>query len=121
MKLKAPKAIEAYSQGVIAGGFVFCSGRVAFDPSSRELSAGPIEEQTRLVLKNVGAVLESAASSLVRVVKTTIFLQGINDFTKVNQIYGEFFEPPFPAKATVQVAGLPRDAKVEIKGIVLVK
>jgi 2-iminobutanoate/2-iminopropanoate deaminase len=118
---KAPKAIGPYSQGVIANGFVFCSGQIAFDPASGEVNTGPVEEQARLVLKNVGAVLEAAGSSFDRVVKTTIFLQDMNDFTKVNQVYAEFFKSPFPARATVQVARLPRDARVEIEAIALVK
>jgi len=117
---KAPKAIGPYSQGVIANGFVFCSGQIPLDPASGELNTGPIEDQARLVLKNLGAVLEAAGSSFDRVVKTTIFLQDMNDFSKVNQVYAEFFKPPFPARATVQVARLPRDAKVEIEAVALV-
>jgi len=117
---KAPKAIGPYSQGVIANGFVFCSGQIPLDPASGELNTGPIEDQARLVLKNLGAVLEAAGSSFDRVVKTTIFLQDINDFSKVNQVYAEFFKTPFPARATVQVARLPRDARVEIEAVALV-
>jgi 2-iminobutanoate/2-iminopropanoate deaminase len=117
---KAPKAIGPYSQGVIANGFVFCSGQIPLDPASAELNTGPIEDQARLVLKNLGAVLEAAGSSFDRVVKTTIFLQDMNDFSQVNQVYAEFFKTPFPARATVQVARLPRDAKVEIEAIALV-
>lgn len=116
---KAPKAIGPYSQGVIANGFVFCSGQISLDPTSGELNTGPIEDQARLVLKNLGAVLAAAGSSFDRVVKTTIFLQDMNDFAKVNQVYAEFFKAPFPARATVQVARLPRDAKVEIEAIAL--
>ena len=117
---KAPKAIGPYSQGVIANGFVFCSGQIALDPASGELSTGSIEDQARLVLRNLGAVLAAAGSSFDRVVKTTIFLQDMNDFSKVNQVYAEFFKTPFPARATVQVARLPRDAGVEIEAIALV-
>ena len=117
---KAPKAIGPYSQGVIANGFVFCSGQIPLDPASGDLNTGPIEDQARLVLKNLGAVLEAAGSSFDRVVKTTIFLQDINDFSKVNQVYAEFFKTPFPARATVQVARLPRDARVEIEAVALV-
>jgi 2-iminobutanoate/2-iminopropanoate deaminase len=117
---KAPKAIGPYSQGVIASGFVFCSGQLALDPASGELSSGTVEEQTRIVLKNLGAVLAAAGSSLDRVVKTTIFLQDMNDFAKVNEVYGGFFKAPFPARATVQVARLPRDGKVEIEAVALV-
>ena len=117
---KAPKAIGPYSQGVVANGFVFCSGQIALDPASGELSTGTIEDQARLVLKNLGAVLAAAGSSFDRVVKTTIFLQDMNDFSKVNQVYGEFFKAPFPARSTVQVARLPRDARVEIEAVALV-
>lgn len=118
---KAPKAIGPYSQGIVAKGFAFCSGQIALDPATGELSTGPIEERTRLVMRNLGGVLEAAGSSFDRVVKTTIFLEDMNDFTKVNQVYAELFEAPFPARATVQVARLPRDAKVEIEAVALVK
>jgi len=118
---KAPKAIGPYSQGVIANGFVFCSGQIPLDPASGELNTGPIEDQARLVLNNLGAVLGAAGSSFDRVVKTTIFLQDMNDFSKVNQVYAEFFKTPFPARATVQVARLPREARVEIEAIALVR
>jgi len=116
---KAPKAIGPYSQGVVAGGFVFCSGQIALDPASGELNTGPIEDQARLVLKNLGAVLAAAGSSYDQVVKTTIFLLDMNDFNKVNQVYAEFFKSPFPARATVQVARLPRGARVEIEAVAL--
>ena len=118
---KAPKAIGPYSQGVIANGFVFCSGQIPLDPASGELNTGPIEDQALLVLNNLGAVLGAAGSSFDRVVKTTIFLQDMNDFSKVNQVYAEFFKTPFPARATVQVARLPREARVEIEAIALVR
>lgn len=118
---RAPKAIGPYSQALIANGFVFCSGQIPIDPASGELSTGVIEEQARLVLKNLGAVLEAAGSSFDRVVKTTIFLRDMNDFSKINQVYAEFFKAPFPARATVQVARLPRDVGVEIEAIALAK
>lgn len=114
---KAPKAIGPYSQGIIANGFVFVSGQIPLDPTSGELSLGTIEEQTRLVLRNVGAVLEAAGSSYEKVVKCTVFLQDMNDFSRMNQVYAEFFRAPFPARAAVQVARLPRDVKVEIEAI----
>lgn len=114
---KAPKAIGPYSQGIIAKGFVFVSGQIPLDPTSGELSLGTIEEQTRLVLRNVGAVLEAAGSSYEKVVKCTVFLQDMNDFSPMNQVYAEFFRAPFPARAAVQVARLPRDVKVEIEAI----
>jgi len=117
---KAPKAIGPYSQGIIANGFVFCSGQLPLDPASGELSTGSIEDQARLVLKNLGAVLTAAGSSFDQVLKTTIFLQDMSDFAKVNEVYAGFFKTPFPARATVQVARLPRDAKVEIEAVALV-
>lgn len=117
----APKAIGPYSQAIIANGFVFASGQIAIDPSSGELNTGAIEEQTRRVLKNLGAVLEAAGSSFDRVVKATVFLQDMNDFSRMNQVYAEFFKAPYPARAAVQVARLPRDVKVEIEAVALVK
>jgi len=118
---RAPKAIGPYSQGIIAGGFVYCSGQIPIDPATGELVQGPIEEQTRQVLRNVGAVLEAAGSSYADVVKCTVFLQDMNDFAKMNAVYGEFFPVPYPTRAAVQVARLPRDVKVEIEAIALVK
>jgi len=118
---KAPQAIGPYSQGIVANGFVFCSGQIPIVPATGDLNAGSIEEQTRQVLKNVGAVLEAAGSSYDEVVKTTVFLQDMNDFAKMNAVYAEFFKAPNPARAAVQVARLPRDVKVEIEAIALVK
>jgi len=118
---KAPKAIGPYSQGIIANGFVFCSGQIPIDPATGELNTGSIEDQTRQVLKNLGAVLEAAGTSFDDVVKCTVFLQDMNDFAKMNAVYAEFFKAPSPARAAVQVARLPRDVKVEIEAIALVK
>ena len=118
---KAPKAIGPYSQGIVANGFVFCSGQIPIDPATGELNTGTIEEQTRLVLKNLGAVLEAAGSSYDDVVKCTVFLHDMNDFAKMNEVYAEFFKAPSPARAAVQVARLPRDVKVEIEAIALLR
>jgi 2-iminobutanoate/2-iminopropanoate deaminase len=118
---KAPKAIGPYSQAIIAGGLVFASGQIAIDPATGELNTGSIEDQTRQVLKNLAAVLEAAGSSMDRVVKATVFLQDMNEFGRMNQVYGEAFPPPYPARAAVQVARLPRDVKVEIEAVALVK
>ncbi len=118
---KAPKAIGPYSQAIIAGDFIFCSGQIAIDPTTGELNTGSTEDQTRQVLKNLGAVLEAAGASYDGVVKTTVYLQDMNDFAKMNAVYGEFFKIPFPARAAVQVARLPRDVKIEIEAIALVK
>ncbi len=118
---KAPKAIGPYSQAIIANGFVFCSGQIPIDPATGNLIDGTIEDETRQVLKNLGAVLEAAGSSCDDVVKTTVFLQDMNDFAKMNAVYAEFFKAPSPARATVQAAGLPKNVKVEIEAIALVK
>lgn len=114
---KAPKVIGPYSQAIEANGFVFASGQIAIDPSTGELNTGSIEEQTRLVLNNLQAVLEAAGSSFDKVVKCTVFLQDMNDFSRMNAVYGEFFKPPYPARAAVQVARLPKDVKIEIEAI----
>ncbi len=118
---KAPKAIGPYSQAIIANGFVFCSGQIPIDPATGNLINGTIEDETRQVLKNLGAVLEAAGSSYDDVVKTTVFLQDMNDFAKMNAVYAEFFKAPNPARAAVQAARLPKDVKIEIEAVALVK
>jgi len=114
---KAPQAIGPYSQAVIAGGFVFCSGQIPLDPASGQLSTGDVREQTRVVLRNLSAVLEAAGSSLGRVIKTTVFLADMAEFAAMNEVYQEAFGSARPARATVQVAGLPRGARVEIEAV----
>jgi 2-iminobutanoate/2-iminopropanoate deaminase len=114
---KAPQAIGPYSQAIEANGFIFASGQIAIDPATGELKLGSIEEQTRLVLTNLKAVLEAADSSFENVVKCTVFLQDMDDFSKMNGVYAEFFTAPYPARAAVQVARLPKDVKVEIEAI----
>ena len=118
----APKAIGPYSQAVRTGQLVFLSGQIPLDPKSGEMVGGAdVEAQTRQVMANLGAVLAAAGSGFQHVVKTTIFLTDLNDFTRVNQIYGAAFEGVSPpARATVQVAALPRGAKVEIEAIAVV-
>lgn len=116
---KAPQAIGPYSQGIIANGFIFASGQIAIDPKTGELNTGTIEEQTRLALTNLKAVIEAAGSSFDKVVKCTVFLQDMNEFSRMNQVYAEFFTPPFPGRAAVQVARLPKDVKVEIEAIAI--
>ncbi len=116
---KAPKAIGPYSQGIRAGDLVFVSGQIPIIPASGELNAGAIEDQTRQVLQNVGAVLAAAGCSMNDVIKATVFLQDMNDFARMNAVYGEFFAVPYPARAAVQAARLPRDVKVEIEVIAL--
>ncbi|MFB0564065.1 MAG: RidA family protein [Candidatus Aminicenantaceae bacterium] len=117
---KAPKAIGPYSQAIVANGFVFASGQIAIDPSTGQLSTGSIEDQTRLVLNNLKAVIEEAKSSFDKVVKCTVFLHDMNDFSRMNTVYAEFFKAPFPARAAVQVARLPKDVKVEIEAIAII-
>jgi 2-iminobutanoate/2-iminopropanoate deaminase len=116
---KAPQAIGPYSQAIAAGELIFCSGQIPLDPATGNLVAGGIEEQTRQVLKNLSAILEAAGSSLDHAVKTTVFLQDMNEFAAMNKVYGEFFKAPAPARATVQVVRLPRDVKVEIECVAL--
>ena len=113
----APKAIGPYSQGIIANGFVFASGQIALDPVTGELNTGSVEEQAHLVLKNLKAVIEASGSSMDKVVKCTVFLQSMDDYGAVNVIYGEYFSAPYPARAAIQVARLPKDVKVEIEAI----
>jgi 2-iminobutanoate/2-iminopropanoate deaminase len=111
---KAPKAIGPYSPAVRAGQLLFVSGQVALDPATGNMVDGGITEQTRRVLDNLGALLTAGGRSFADVVRTTIFLADMNDFAAVNEIYGQYFKEPYPARATVQVARLPKDARVEI-------
>ncbi|MGZ3421760.1 MAG: RidA family protein [Polyangiales bacterium] len=111
---RAPAAIGPYSQAVRAGGFVFLSGQIPLDPATGQMIEGDIEAQTRRVMDNLGEVLAAAGTSFENVVRTTIYLTDLGDFAKVNAIYGERFKKDPPARATVQVAALPRGAKVEI-------
>ena len=110
----APKAIGPYSQAVRAGQLLFVSGQVPLDPATGEMVAGDIAAQTRRVFENLGAVLKAGGRSFGDVVRTTVFLADMNDFSAVNQVYGTYFSEPYPARATVQVARLPKDARVEI-------
>jgi 2-iminobutanoate/2-iminopropanoate deaminase len=110
----APKAIGPYSQAVRAGQLLFVSGQVPLDPATGELVVGDIAAQTRRVFENLGAVLKAGGRSFADVVRTTVFLADMNDFAAVNQVYGTYFSEPYPARATVQVARLPKDARVEI-------
>jgi len=110
----APTAIGPYSPAVRAGQLLFVSGQVPLDPVTGQMVPGGIAEQTRRVLDNIGALLAAAGRSFGHVVRTTIFLADMNDFAAVNEIYGQYFSEPYPARATVQVARLPKDARVEI-------
>jgi 2-iminobutanoate/2-iminopropanoate deaminase len=110
----APKAIGPYSQAVRAGQLLFLSGQVPLDPATGEIVSGDIAAQTRRVFENLAAVLKAGGRSLSDVVRTTVFLADMSDFAEVNKVYGSYFSEPYPARATVQVARLPKDARVEI-------
>jgi 2-iminobutanoate/2-iminopropanoate deaminase len=118
---KAPKAIGPYSQAIVSNGFIFVSGQIPSDPVNGDLVSGSIEDQARRVLSNVTGVLEAAGSSMDKVVKATVFLKDMNDFARMNAVYGEFFKAPYPARAAVEVARLPRDVRIEIEVIALEK
>jgi 2-iminobutanoate/2-iminopropanoate deaminase len=113
----APAAIGPYSQGIIVNGMLYTAGQIPLDPQSMELVSGGIEEQTTQVMKNLAAILESAGATLNDVVKTTVFLQDMGEFTAMNKIYEQHFGAHKPARSTVQAARLPRDVKVEIEVI----
>lgn len=113
----APKAIGPYSQAIIAGNLLFCSGQIPLDPATGQLVEGDIKVQTRRVLDNLGAVLEGAGVDFGAVVRTTIFLVDLADFNAVNEVYGGYFQKVPPARVTVQVAALPRASRVEIDAI----
>jgi 2-iminobutanoate/2-iminopropanoate deaminase len=116
----APKAIGPYSQAIAAPPFLFLSGQVALDPATGELvGQADVRAQARRVMQNIEAVLAAAGSSFDKVVKTTIFLTDLGDFAPVNEIYGSYFKGPPPARSTVQVAGLPRGAMVEVEIVAL--
>ena len=115
--ISAPPAIGPYSQAVVAGEYVFCSGQVGADPVTGELVPGGVEAEASQAIKNLAAVLESAGSSLHKVVKTTVFMTDLAGFQAMNAVYAAAFGKNHPARATVQVAALPRKACVEIEAI----
>ena len=115
----APKAIGPYSQAIVADGVVYTAGQVALDPKSGELVGATVQEQTEQVLKNLSAVLAGAGSSLGQVVKTTVYLADMADFSGMNEVYARHFGGHRPARSTVQAAGLPKGARVEIDAIAI--
>ena len=117
---RGPKAIGPYSQAIKANGFVFVSGQVPLDPRTQQLVEGDVARQTERVLENLKGIVEAAGSTLDRAVKTTVFLKDMADFAAMNEVYGRYFLSQPPARATVEVARLPRDVRVEIDLIALV-
>jgi 2-iminobutanoate/2-iminopropanoate deaminase len=113
----APAPIGPYSQAIKSGGFVFLSGQIPLDPATGQIVEGGIAEQTHQVLRNVTQVLEAAGSSLQQVVKTTVFLKNMGEFAQFNQVYAEYLGGSKPARSTVEVARLPKDALVEIEAV----
>jgi 2-iminobutanoate/2-iminopropanoate deaminase len=112
---RAPKAIGSYSQAVISGGFAFLSGQIPLDPATNQMIEGDIAAQTERVMENLKGLLEACGSSMGQVVKTTVFLKDMGEFSKMNEVYGRYFAENPPARATVEAARLPRDVRVEIE------
>jgi len=114
---QAPQPIGPYSQGVLVNNMLFVSGQVAINPKSGEVETTNITDETKVVMQNIGAILKAAGMSYANIVKTSIFLMDMNNFSKVNEAYGTFFEKDFPARETIQVSRLPKDVGVEISVI----
>ncbi len=117
--LNAPKVLGPYSAAIKLGDFVYCSGQLPLDPVTNEIVEGGIKEQTAQVLRNLEAVLSEKDLELRHVVKTTVFMSDLNEFADMNEIYGTYFKEPYPARSTVQVAALPKGAKLEIECLVI--
>lgn len=113
----APSAIGPYSQAISSGGLVFCSGQLGLDPVSGQLAPGGAAAETETLLRNLAAVLSAADSSMDQVLKTTVFLTDLKDFQAMNEVYSRHFSTPYPARSTIQVAALPRGARVEIEAV----
>ncbi len=118
--ISAPAAIGPYSQAILSNGYLFASGQIPIDPQTGNIESSDITEQTHRVMKNIKAVLENCGCGFDAVVKTTVFLTDLNDFATVNKIYGEYFAEPYPARSCVQVAALPKGAKIEAEIIAAV-
>lgn len=118
---KAPKAVGPYSQAVRTGNLLFCSGQIPLNPADLSVVGQDVQTQITQVLENLKNLLEDAGTSLGNVVKTTMFLKDMNDFAKANEVYGKYFQAPYPARSTIQVARLPKDALVEIEAIAVVE
>ncbi|MBK9294154.1 MAG: RidA family protein [Oligoflexia bacterium] len=111
----APKPVGPYSQAVKVGQFLFCSGQIAIDPKTNQVLKGTVQEQAKLVMQNIAAVLNEAGCGFEKVIKTTIFLKKMDDFASVNEVYGTFFKQPYPARSTIEVSALPKGVDVEIE------
>ncbi|WP_432664252.1 RidA family protein [Wukongibacter baidiensis] len=118
---KAPAAVGPYSQAVLAGNLLFLSGQIPINPATGELVQGSIEEETKQCLENAKAVLEEAGTTLENVIKATVFIKDMDQFGRINAVYGEYFSTHKPARACVEVARLPKDVNVEIEMIAVVK
>lgn len=116
---QAPAPVGPYNQAIIAGDFVFTAGQIAIDPATGQLAENDIQQQTRLVIQNLKAVLEAAGSDLSQVIKTTVFLKDMNDFSAMNDVYAEFFSENSPARSAVEVARLPKDVLVEMECVAM--
>ena len=114
---KAPAAVGPYSPALKVGNLIFASGQIPIDPKTGEMIEGNIEAKTRIILENLKAVLEPYSIGLENVVKTTIFLKNMNNFSRVNKVYGEYFKEKFPARSCVEVSRLPKDADIEIEAV----
>lgn len=114
---KAPDAIGPYSQGILVGKFLFISGQIAIVPETGELIKGDIESETEQILKNIKAIVEEAGGSMENIVKTTIYLKDMSNFSNINEIYGKFFSIEPPARATVEISNLPKSVDIEIEAI----
>ena len=112
---RAPQALGPYSQAIRANGFIFCSGQIPIDPATGQFAEGGIQAQTRQSLLNAQAILQAAGTDLSHVVKTTVFLSDMANFAAMNEVYAQFFQPPFPARSAVAVRDLPKGALVEIE------
>ena len=116
---QAPQAIGPYSQAIRAQGLIFTSGQIAIDPATAQIIAGDVSAQTDRVLKNLAAILQASGSSLEKVLRCTVFLKNMGDFTAMNEVYGRYFRQSPPARSTVEVARLPKDVLIEIDVIAL--
>ena len=117
----APSAIGPYSQAIVANGMVFTAGQIALDPAGQMVGDGDVASETRQALSNLQAVLEAAGAGLDTVVKTTVFLADMEDFGAMNAVYAQFFEAPYPARSAVEAARLPKDVRVEVEAVALVR